>query len=1201
MPEFWQVSSPSNHTLWYHGSHADMMQMAQRGQNKRDQMAPPAKIPEAEWQKHEATIRHLYIDENLTLDLLVQEMSSSHGFLATKSQYTAKFKAWKLQKNSNSELWKGVGGALKRRHCEVSEAEVYFNGDRIPIKKLKKELQRYTIQADAFVPATPEGITIQLEEIQTIQRSIPRSFTISLPWHDLVERWSQVTYSPALSPATRPTALPTQFNSPGWTSLHSQSKDNNKFGQETSTTASCAPFQKNIIESFGFKVAHRDSDDRQTLERYLRPFVIERHPEETHSAVQDLMDPNSTSLIQLFLSYLALLCSNDLNMDDAIQAFFVKAQESDQLKYLKALFSQRSPSATAVVTRLLHAAIGINAINFLSKALLSGADIESPSTGSFSKTLLQTALLSKKLEVAQLLIDAGANVSVGASANISCQNPEVHVKSVICECKTGELQDSPIFLAAQSTTCTSLLPELMMRGAIIPECCPVLLYAISNKASVETVSYLISAGADINQCAILYFEEGATNALSAAVERGDFKIVQLLLDAGANPNGPLQTELKDFFESLSFWYRRKRFDKEGYDEHQPCLVLKSQSESPLFCALKQSYCSENAIYNIIRLLLDSGADPNISSLDLIRNECRSLDDELITKLYTLSSRNRLFLLYPLQAAVTLHNIEIVKVLLWHNACVNSLYGSPALTVAASQANIEMVRLLLSLNAEPNGISNHWYCQSPLEAAVETEDLDLIDLLLAAGADVNKHEASMLSPPAPIEGVSVLQGFVRNRLHEYVSRALETGADPNWASKSSSSPLAIAVEIADTVSLRLLLAAGADVHKYASLQIPDYVHEDCEDEDGEEDEYMYEGHKDYKLYRKRLSPIQWAAALNYVEVAKILCEAGANVNQPPCETDGDIALHLAVRRNNLEIMAFLIAQRVDVNAVNASDPGSTALNHAIENDLNRMIQWLLRYGADPNQPCFNDGPPDGSYSWCCPLEQACFRLNDHAVRSLLRAGADISQGCALLSVFCDYISHLSSDSKERLRRKIIMEVLLKYRADVNRRYYDTDTALQKAIMAEEFECAQRLIEAGANINSPASKGNGGRTALQAAASVGNVDLIEQLISKGADVNAPAAFINGVTSLQAAAIKGYLRIAQILLEHGADIDAKAGIENGRAAIDGAAEFGRIDMVKYLLDNYQGPKAISEICASAYKAAEKGKQWFVMDLLKNYEQMR
>lgn len=46
-------------------------------------MAVLGKISDAEWKLHEATIRHLYLVKNLTLDVLIQEMSSSHGFSAT--------------------------------------------------------------------------------------------------------------------------------------------------------------------------------------------------------------------------------------------------------------------------------------------------------------------------------------------------------------------------------------------------------------------------------------------------------------------------------------------------------------------------------------------------------------------------------------------------------------------------------------------------------------------------------------------------------------------------------------------------------------------------------------------------------------------------------------------------------------------------------------------------------------------------------------------------------------------------------------------------------------------------------------------------------------------------------------------------------------------------------------------------------------
>ena len=925
-----------------------------------------------------------------------------------------------------------------------------------------------------------------------------------------------------------------------------------------------------------------DSDDKSTLERHLRPFVIERQPEETQRAVRDLMDPSSTASMRILISYMALLFSNDLVRDKAIQAFLARAEELHQLGNLKPMFAQGSPSARAVASRLLHAAIHIDATKFLRQALKSGADLESPSTGQKSLTLLQEALKSGKDEAARILIDAGANVNVGASAGHSkkvCTASGYHVRTFTCYCEIRR-PESPMALAARSSACVNLIPELVGKGAIMPKHNLVLLHAILHKASLDTLSCLISAGADINQCSLAGWGEKVT-PLSVAADDVNLQVVQLLLDAGANPNGPLKPEHRNLFAA--------------YGE------LSSRFQSPLLCAIKEKHSNKEDACDVVRLLLEFGADPNISALDIILEQSPWLDSEKIGKLYHQYDDGEPFLLYPLQAAAKLNNIKLVELLLQYKASVNSAYGTPALTVAVSQSSIETVHLLLSQNADPNGLGKQHYCRSALEEAVENENLKLIDVLLESGADINKcssshggrtplqraarngkeqvikrllkHEASMLSQPAPTKGASVVQGFVQAGLHKYVAKALKAGANPNRDSKAGSSPLAAAVVNNDTASLHLLLDAGAKVHDYASAESPDYGDEDVPDED-------------FELFgEKQLSPIQWAAAMNYVEVARILCEAGANVNQPPCKSDGDMALHLAVRRQKYAMAKFLVARKAEVDAYSTVD---TVLMAAIDEDSGSMLRLLLRNGADPNQSGFGNWNGSNPLS---PLDQACVRGNASAVRTLLHAGADTSQGCALRSIFSG--SKRSSD-----RREEILEILLKYGADVNKRHYDDDTPLQRAIIEEQFDCAYRLIEGGAHINDFASKGDWGLTALQAAASVGDVDMVEHLLLRGADVNAPAAVANGVTALQAAAIKGYLRIAQILLEHGADIDAKAGIENGRTAIQGAAEFGRIDMVKLLIDNYQGPNLIPQMRDCAYKAAEKGNQWYVMDFLTTYE---
>jgi hypothetical protein len=59
-----------------------------------------------------------------------------------------------LRKNSNSEFWKGISRGLKRRHLDISDAQVSFNGEEIPSKKLKKELSRYASKGQLSATTT---------------------------------------------------------------------------------------------------------------------------------------------------------------------------------------------------------------------------------------------------------------------------------------------------------------------------------------------------------------------------------------------------------------------------------------------------------------------------------------------------------------------------------------------------------------------------------------------------------------------------------------------------------------------------------------------------------------------------------------------------------------------------------------------------------------------------------------------------------------------------------------------------------------------------------------------------------------------------------------------------------------------------------------------------------------------------------------
>nr|QBK92241.1 MAG: F-box domain and ankyrin repeat protein [Pithovirus LCPAC304] len=115
--------------------------------------------------------------------------------------------------------------------------------------------------------------------------------------------------------------------------------------------------------------------------------------------------------------------------------------------------------------------------------------------------------------------------------------------------------------------------------------------------------------------------------------------------------------------------------------------------------------SKNGNVDIVRLLLDNGADPNVSDADL--NDPALLE----------ASRNG--------------HINVVEMLLDHGA--NIKY---ALNEAISGKHIHVARMLLNRGANPNGSEDYY----TLLRAINYEDVEMVQLLLEHGADPNVSRA-----------------------------------------------------------------------------------------------------------------------------------------------------------------------------------------------------------------------------------------------------------------------------------------------------------------------------------------------------------------------------------------------------------------------------------------------------------------------------
>lgn len=140
------------------------------------------------------------------------------------------------------------------------------------------------------------------------------------------------------------------------------------------------------------------------------------------------------------------------------------------------------------------------------------------------------------------------------------------------------------------------------------------------------------------------------------------------------------------------------------------------------------------------------------------------------------------------------------------------------------------------------------------------------------------------------------------------------------------------------------------------------------------------------------------------------------------------------------------------------------------------------------------------------------------------------------------------------------------ADINARLdngrFSDCTALILAIMNDQYDIANYLIDKGADINKHryfAKKPKVGQSPLWWAASKGNLTLLERLISLGAEVHKPD--IHGSTPLMQAASKNSLPAFNFLIKHGATFTDT--IYDGRRVINLAASKGRSEIVKRLLE--------------------------------------
>jgi ankyrin repeat protein len=376
------------------------------------------------------------------------------------------------------------------------------------------------------------------------------------------------------------------------------------------------------------------------------------------------------------------------------------------------------------------------------------------------------------------------------------------------------------------------------------------------------------------------------------------------------------------------------------------------------------------------------------------------------------------------------------------------FGLTPLSLAASNANTAMIRLLLAAKADPNFAGPGG--ETALMTAASLGKVEPVKALLEGGANVNLKDTATQS--------TALMIAVREHHPEAAQLLIEHHADVNARTRTGETPAPRPP------------GAGGGSHGAGIVRggTPDRGTQDATP--------------------GAMSPLLYAARDGRLDMAQMLVSAGADVNQ--VEANKINPLQMAIENNHVDVARFLLDHNADINAADfwgrtplwlAVEMRNLDIDKSGENGVDRasvlnFIQTLLSRGANVNART-TDYPP--IRRWIMPLNDLSW--------------VDITGQTPF------FRAALSGDIT-------VMRLLLDKGADPKIGAFQGTTTLMAAAginwvggqtysePAESFlEAVKLCAEKGVDVNAANSMG---LTAIFGAANRGSNDIIEFLVKQGA---------------------------------------------------------------------------------------------------------
>ncbi|MEA4863110.1 MAG: ankyrin repeat domain-containing protein [Victivallaceae bacterium] len=413
-----------------------------------------------------------------------------------------------------------------------------------------------------------------------------------------------------------------------------------------------------------------------------------------------------------------------------------------------------------------------------------------------------------------------------------------------------------------------------------------------------------------------------------------------LLDAGVKPEDAGLTMLAIHSYMANIPKMQAALDAGADPNFVPPAGLKYHL-SPLRMAIS----SQNA--ESVRLLLAAGATPEFSGLKTFTPlqaamvSCPDVIDDLLAAGAKPIAKDA-------SLAIMYKRNDILKSLIAAGVDIGKTPDgkTPPLFTAASLGTPETIDMLLAAGADINETST---CPPLATSDYGQKDCTDHPVTVLEYADSNPDCARQLA--ARGAGAEDLRRAISKGDIERLKKLLSWGVDPNLKVDQTRSAAELACELNRCECLLALLCAGAHIPEFKTMNNTTFCVAAWSGNTAKVESALKAGLNPDGC--NGIFPLSFAAAGDNPAAIPLLVAAGADANKT--DTRGKPPLWTAMENNKMGAAAALVKAGANVNAKDAS--GDTPLCRASREGLTEWVKFLIAAGADVNAP--------GKYD-CLPL-------------------------------------------------------------------------------------------------------------------------------------------------------------------------------------------------------------------------------------------